>query len=43
MRDSDVLVVVQSANFLTRPYCLLELLFAIESETPIVGVFIGVR
>ena len=43
VRDSDVLVVVQSANFLTRPYCLLELLFAIESETPIVGVFIGVR
>jgi len=38
VRDSDVLVVVQSANFLTRPYCLLELLFAIETETPIVGV-----
>ena len=36
--DADVLLLVQSANVLSRPYCLIELLAAIEAGRPIVGV-----
>ena len=36
--DSDVIIVVQSANVLSRPYCLLELYTAITRGVPVVGV-----
>ena len=36
--DSDVIIVVQSANVLSRPYCLLELYTAITQGVPVVGV-----
>ena len=36
--DSDVIVIVQSANVLSRPYCLLELYTAITQGVPVVGV-----
>ena len=35
--DSDGIVVVQSANVLSRPYCLLELYTAITRGVPVVG------
>ena len=38
VRESDVLVLVQSKSVLTRPYCLLELLTACQHGVPIVGV-----
>ena len=38
VRDSDVLVLVQSQSVLTRPYCLLEILTAMDAGVPIVGV-----
>ena len=37
-KDSDCLLLVQSAGVLTRPYCLLELYHAIEANVPIIGV-----
>ena len=36
--DSDVIIVVQSAHVLSRPYCLLELYTAITQGVPVVGV-----
>ena len=38
VRESDVLILVQSKSVLSRPYCLLELVTAIEARVPIVGV-----
>ena len=38
VRDSDVLILVQSQSVLTRPYCILEILTAMEAGVPIVGV-----
>ena len=38
VRESAVLVLVQSKNVLSRPYCLLELLIAIKYQVPIVGL-----
>ena len=38
VRDSDVLVLLQSANVLSRPYCVLELVTAIEAGVPVLGV-----
>jgi hypothetical protein len=42
VRDSDCLIVVQSKSILSRPYCLLEMVTAIESRVPIVGVSLAV-
>ena len=36
--DSDAIIIVQSANVLSRPYCLLELYTAITQGVPVVGV-----
>ena len=36
--DSEVLVLLQSAGVLTRPWCLLEILTAIVNKVPIVCV-----
>ena len=36
--DSDVLVLLQSAHVLERPWCLIELATALEQGVPIVGV-----
>jgi AhpD family alkylhydroperoxidase len=38
VRDSAVLVLIQSKQVLTRPYCILELLTAIKYGVPIVGL-----
>ena len=38
VQDSDVVVLIQSTNVLTRPYCVLELLWAVEANVPIVGI-----
>ena len=38
VRESEVLLLVQSESVLTRPYCLLEMVTAIEARVPIVGV-----
>ena len=35
---SDVLILIQTAHVLERPYCLIELATAIEHRVPIVGV-----
>lgn len=46
VRDSACIVLIQSKNVLTRPYCLIELLTAIEYGVPIVGLClcgVGVR
>ena len=40
VRSSDVLVLIQSSDVLSRPWCLLELLTAIDAGVPIVGVAI---
>ena len=40
VRASDVLVLIQSSEVLSRPWCLLELLTAIDAGVPIVGVAI---
>ncbi|EOD13691.1 hypothetical protein EMIHUDRAFT_445800 [Emiliania huxleyi CCMP1516] len=37
VRDSEVLVVLQSASVLRRPYVLLELYTAVQAKVPIVG------
>ena len=36
VRNSDVFVLVQSRNVCSRPWCILELVTAIESNIPIV-------
>ena len=41
MQQSRCLVLVQTRKVLTRPYCILELLTAIESQIPIVCVTVG--
>ena len=38
VRDSDVLLLLQSRGLLTRPYCLLELHAAIDGGVPIVAI-----
>lgn len=38
VRDSSVLVLLQSTNVLSRPYCLLELVTAIDASVPVLGV-----
>lgn len=38
VRQSDVLVLIQTAHVLERPWCLLEILTAIDADVPIVGV-----
>lgn len=35
---SDVLILIQSRSVLTRPWCLLELAWAIDANVPILGV-----
>ena len=41
MRESGVLVLVQTRGVLSRPYCLIELVTAIDAGRPIVGVTVG--
>ena len=41
VQQSRCLVLVQTRNVLARPYCILELLTAIESQIPIVCVTVG--
>ena len=41
VQQSRCLVLVQTRKVLTRPYCILELLTAIESQIPIVCVTVG--
>ena len=43
VKRSKVLILVQTKNVLTRPYCLLEVLTAIEHGIPIVGVQVSGR
>ena len=38
VRKSDVLLILQTRNVLTRPWCLLELNAAIEASVPIVAI-----
>jgi hypothetical protein len=38
VRDSDVLLLLQTEQVLTRPFCLLELVTAVDAGIPIVGV-----
>lgn len=38
VRDSSCLVLIQTQHVLTRPFCLIELLTAIESGVPIIGL-----
>ena len=38
VKDSAVLVLIQSQSVLSRPYCLLELLTAVRHGVPIVGL-----
>jgi hypothetical protein len=38
VRDSGVLAIIQSANVLERPWCLLELYAAIEAGVPIIAI-----
>ena len=38
VRNSRVLVLLQTRNVLYRPYCILELLTAIDADIPIVAV-----
>lgn len=40
VRQSDVVIMLQSAHFLSRPFCLLELHAAIMHDVPIIGVAI---
>jgi hypothetical protein len=41
VRDSDVLVVLQSADVFERPWCLLEMLAAIDEDIPMVAVSVA--
>ena len=41
VRDSDVLVLLLTSNFLTRPWCLLEIYTAITESVPIVALNIN--
>ena len=38
VRDSDVLVILQSSDILLRPWCLLEMVAAIDAGVPIVAI-----
>ena len=42
VRESDCLILVQSKSVLFRPYCILEMVTAIEARVPIVGVSLSV-
>jgi hypothetical protein len=41
VRDSDVLVIVQSAEVLTRPWCLLEMVAAVDVGVPIIAISVS--
>jgi hypothetical protein len=41
VRDSDVLVIVQSAEILTRPWCLLEMVAAVDAGVPIIAISVS--
>jgi hypothetical protein len=41
VRDSDVLLLLQTKGVLTRPWCLVELLTALAADVPIVNVVIS--
>ena len=43
VRDSDCLLLLQSSNVLTRPYCILELVTAIDAGVPVLGVTLTSR
>ena len=43
VRESEVMIVVQTSGVLTRPYCLLELYTAVEAGRPLVGVTIDAK
>ena len=43
VKESKCIVLLQTRSVLTRPYCLLELLTAIENRVPIVGVSVTGR
>ena len=38
VRNSDVLVILQSADILSRPWCILEMVAAIDAWVPIVAI-----
>ena len=38
VRNSDVLILIQSEKVLQRPWCLLEINAAIEADVPIIAV-----
>ena len=38
VKDSDVLVLLQTKSILTRPWCLIEMITAMDAGVPIVGV-----
>ena len=38
VHNSDVMILFQTKGVLTRPYCLLELYQALQSQVPIVAV-----
>jgi len=38
VRGSDVLVILQSSEILLRPWCLLEMVAAIDAGVPIVAI-----
>ena len=41
MRDSDVLAIVQSVEILSRPWCVLEIVAAVDAGVPIVAIAIS--
>jgi hypothetical protein len=41
VRDSDVLAIIQSAEVLQRPWCLLEMYAAIEAGIPIIAIAVS--
>jgi hypothetical protein len=41
VRDSDVLVIVQSAEILTRPWCLLEMVAAVDAGVPMIAISVS--
>jgi hypothetical protein len=41
VRNSDVLVIVQSAEILTRPWCLLEMVAAVDAGVPMIAISVS--
>jgi hypothetical protein len=41
VRNSDVLVIVQSAEVLTRPWCLLEMVAAVDAGVPMIAIAVS--